>query len=267
MDAFNLLILQSKRETMMFYPIDPSEKYGLFALRLGKYKAHFYTQGTRSYILTTAYWHCQAWDGLDSCLFIFTSGTTHSGTTPDKDCPASAVLKDHDPPLIFDLEADPSENYPLRVDTPDIETMLQQIQKVKQQFEASMVFGESQISKGTDPNLEPCCNPQCSPKPTCCHCWWDRLLQLLMKTLEGMAALHCCFLVDRWALITVHTEEEYAKNVLPQWCDFLLFEYCYLIYNVISSLAFFIIKALTMFRNLNNEDNNKGSDIKHIFYF
>ena len=30
----------------MFYPTDPSEMYGLFALRLGKYKAHFYTRGT-----------------------------------------------------------------------------------------------------------------------------------------------------------------------------------------------------------------------------
>lgn len=30
---------------MMFYPIDPNEKYGLFAVRLGKYKAHFYTRG------------------------------------------------------------------------------------------------------------------------------------------------------------------------------------------------------------------------------
>lgn len=39
-------LLQSKREAMMFYPTDPNEKFGLFALRLGKYKAHFYTRGT-----------------------------------------------------------------------------------------------------------------------------------------------------------------------------------------------------------------------------
>lgn len=47
---FFLLFLQSKRETMVFYPTDPAEKYGLFALRLGKYKAHFYTQGTADFI-------------------------------------------------------------------------------------------------------------------------------------------------------------------------------------------------------------------------
>ncbi|KAM9854888.1 arylsulfatase A [Aulostomus maculatus] len=133
---------QSKRETMMFYPTDPKEQYGLFALRLGKYKAHFYTRGA-----------------------------THSGTTPDKDCPVFAVLTAHDPPLIFDLEADPSENYPLPLmGRPDIRDLLERIKVVKQQFEASMVFGESQIAKGNDPLLEPCCSPQCSPKPSCCRC-------------------------------------------------------------------------------------------------
>lgn len=126
----------------MFYPTDPSEKYGLFALRLGKYKAHFYTRGA-----------------------------THSGTTPDQDCSVFAVLKAHNPPLIFDLEADPSEHYPLPLmGKPDLQAVLERIMKVKVQFEASMLFGESQISKGSDTNLEPCCNPQCSPKPSCCKC-------------------------------------------------------------------------------------------------
>ncbi|XP_061578012.1 arylsulfatase A [Cololabis saira] len=132
----------SKREAMMFYPIDPNEAHGLFALRLGKYKAHFYTRGA-----------------------------SHSGTTPDQDCPVYAVLKAHDPPLIFDLEADPSEHYPLPLEErPDIQTVLERIMKVKAQFEASMVFGQSQLEKGTDPNLAPCCNPECTPKPGCCHC-------------------------------------------------------------------------------------------------
>lgn len=36
----------------MFYPTDPNEMYGLFALRLGKYKAHFYTRGTVGFICT-----------------------------------------------------------------------------------------------------------------------------------------------------------------------------------------------------------------------
>uniref|UniRef100_A0A671Y7G9 Arylsulfatase A n=1 Tax=Sparus aurata TaxID=8175 RepID=A0A671Y7G9_SPAAU len=133
---------QSKREAMMFYPTDPNEMFGLFALRLGKYKAHFYTRGA-----------------------------SHSGTIPDPDCSPIAALKAHDPPLLFDLEADPSEHYPLPSEgDPDLEAVLERIKKIKEQFESSMVFGESQISKGTDRDLEPCCNPTCSPKPSCCHC-------------------------------------------------------------------------------------------------
>uniref|UniRef100_A0A3Q3WPL2 Sulfatase N-terminal domain-containing protein n=1 Tax=Mola mola TaxID=94237 RepID=A0A3Q3WPL2_MOLML len=142
-DGVNITeLLLSKRETMMFYPVDPSEEYSIFALRLGRYKAHFYTQGS-----------------------------LHSSTTPDKECSVCASLKFHDPPLLFDLEADPSEHYPLSLeDRPDLQVLLQRIKKVKEQFEASMVFGESQMSKGKDPDLAPCCNPQCSPKPDCCHC-------------------------------------------------------------------------------------------------
>ncbi|XP_024235397.1 arylsulfatase A [Oncorhynchus tshawytscha] len=132
----------SKREAMMFYPTDPSEKYGLFALRLGKYKAHFYTRGAG-----------------------------HSETTPDQDCHIISFLKPHDPPLLFDLESDPSENYPLSpLGRPDLQALLQRIGVVKKQFEASMVFGESQIGKGSDPDLEPCCTPHCTPKPSCCQC-------------------------------------------------------------------------------------------------
>ncbi|XP_061677646.1 arylsulfatase A isoform X2 [Syngnathoides biaculeatus] len=133
---------KSQREAVMFYPSDPSEALGLFALRLGKYKAHFYTRGS-----------------------------THSSTTPDKECSALSALTAHDPPLLFDLEADPSERYPLVPGgQTDVPALLQRIKKVKERFEASMSFGESQNGKGSDPRLEPCCAPQCSPKPHCCRC-------------------------------------------------------------------------------------------------
>lgn len=143
-DMTNVLVNrgQSQRNTMLFYPTDPTEMYGPFALRMGKYKAHFYTRGA-----------------------------THSGTTPDKDCPVFAVLKAHDPPLLFDLETDPTENYPLPlIGRPDLKAVLEKIQKVKAELKATMVFGESQVDKGVDHSLAPCCNPQCQPKPTCCQC-------------------------------------------------------------------------------------------------
>lgn len=72
---FNPFFLQSKRETMMFYPTDPSEMYGLFALRLGKYKAHFYTRGTVTFTFTIwkriKHYHSQNWGVFDSCLSVF----------------------------------------------------------------------------------------------------------------------------------------------------------------------------------------------------
>ncbi|KAK1785014.1 hypothetical protein P4O66_018448 [Electrophorus voltai] len=131
-----------KREAMFFYPTDPSEKYGVFAVRMEKYKAHYYTRGA-----------------------------AHSDTTPDQDCHITSFLKQHDPPLLFDLESDPSENYNLSPsEHPELASVLQKIQALKDQFEASMQFGESEVKKGTDPALEPCCTPQCTPKPECCQC-------------------------------------------------------------------------------------------------
>ncbi|XP_053742634.1 arylsulfatase A-like [Synchiropus splendidus] len=143
-DMANILFnhTRSERETMMFYPTTPPQQYGLFAVRWGKYKAHYYT-----------------------------SGSEFSDMSPNPDCPPSAKVKSHDPPLVFDLEADPSENFPLTLDdTPDLLALVEKIKRVKEEFEATMEFGESQILKGTDVELEPCCNPRCTPKPTCCHC-------------------------------------------------------------------------------------------------
>ncbi|XP_036374261.1 arylsulfatase A-like [Megalops cyprinoides] len=132
----------SKREAMFYYPTGASEKHGPFAVRLGRFKAHY-----------------------------FTAGSIKSSTTPDQDCHETAHLKYHDTPLLFDLETDPSENYNLATpDHPEYKAVLQLIQDVKTDFEGGMVFGEAQVGKGTDPALEPCCAPQCTPKPTCCSC-------------------------------------------------------------------------------------------------
>lgn len=39
------LCLQSPRHTLFFYSAYPDEVRGVFAVRSGKYKAHFFTQG------------------------------------------------------------------------------------------------------------------------------------------------------------------------------------------------------------------------------
>ncbi|XP_060632309.2 arylsulfatase A [Anolis sagrei] len=135
---------KSPRQLMFYYPPSPNQLLGVFAVRYGKYKAHFFTQGA-----------------------------FHSDTTPDADCHGLTPLKAHDPPLLFDLEADPAENYNLLQGDamgPDLLTILKETRLQKALFDLRMEFGQSQTARGQDPSLEPCCNPQCGPKPSCCSC-------------------------------------------------------------------------------------------------
>ncbi|XP_059581562.1 arylsulfatase A isoform X2 [Alligator mississippiensis] len=135
----------SPRQTMFYYPPAPSKALGVFAVRQGKYKAHFFTQGA-----------------------------FHSDTTPDAACHGLTPLTPHEPPLLFDLESDPAENYDLlqssTAPSPVVLRALKEIQMQKMQFDQRMVFGDSQMKKGSDPALEPCCVPACTPKPSCCRC-------------------------------------------------------------------------------------------------
>uniref|UniRef100_A0A8B9ISZ1 Arylsulfatase A n=1 Tax=Amazona collaria TaxID=241587 RepID=A0A8B9ISZ1_9PSIT len=134
---------KSPRQTMFFYPPSPDPLHGPFAVRFGKYKAHYFTQGS-----------------------------LHSDTTPDEACHGLTPLTPHLPPLLFDLESDPAENYDLLQSGvgPELLQVLKEIQLHKVLFEQRMEFGESQIRKGRDPALQPCCVPNCTPKPSCCRC-------------------------------------------------------------------------------------------------
>uniref|UniRef100_A0A8B9P894 Arylsulfatase A n=1 Tax=Apteryx owenii TaxID=8824 RepID=A0A8B9P894_APTOW len=134
---------KSPRQTMFYYPPNPDQLHGPFAVRLGKYKAHYFTQGS-----------------------------FHSDTTPDQACHGLTPLTPHVPPLLFDLESDPAEHYDLVQSAagPEVLQVLKEIKLQKELFEQRMEFGESQIRKGRDPALQPCCVPDCTPKPSCCRC-------------------------------------------------------------------------------------------------
>ncbi|XP_063165564.1 arylsulfatase A [Candoia aspera] len=135
---------KSPRRTMFFYPPAPNELYGVFAVRYGRYKAHFFTKGAFS-----------------------------SGATPDRACGGFTPLIPQEPPLLFDLESDPAENYnllPGGAQTPGILNILKEARLLKASFDSDMKFGESQLAMGNDPLLQPCCVPQCVPKPSCCRC-------------------------------------------------------------------------------------------------
>lgn len=55
----------------MFYPTDPSEMYGVFAIRLEKYKAHFYTQGKKCFTCTNSYFPLKAQGAFLALFFYF----------------------------------------------------------------------------------------------------------------------------------------------------------------------------------------------------
>ena len=40
--------------------------------------------------------------------------------------------------------------------------------QAKSAFEAGMVWGESQMGRGLNPQYEPCAKPGCTPFPDCC---------------------------------------------------------------------------------------------------
>uniref|UniRef100_A0A8I3PR20 Arylsulfatase A n=2 Tax=Canis lupus familiaris TaxID=9615 RepID=A0A8I3PR20_CANLF len=136
---------RSPRQSLFFYSAYPDEVHGVFAVRSGKYKAHFFTQGS-----------------------------PHSDTTPDPACHASSPLTAHEPPLLFDLSEDPGENYNLLGGmaevAPEALQALKQLQLLKAQFDATVTFSPSQMARGEDPALQICCQPGCTPRPSCCHC-------------------------------------------------------------------------------------------------
>ncbi|XP_044533242.1 arylsulfatase A [Gracilinanus agilis] len=137
---------KSSRKNLFFYSPAPNKAQGVFAIRRGKYKAHF-----------------------------FTEGSTHSDMVADPACHALTPLTAHDPPLLFDLETDPGENYELGSHGPKeemtvIQETMKEMQLLKAEFDAAMTFGESQMAQGIDPALELCCRSGCSPRPECCNC-------------------------------------------------------------------------------------------------
>lgn len=132
---------KTNRTHYFYYPKDPSPKIGLYAIRDAQYKAHFYTQGS----------HCDQ-------------------KYRDQDCWDATKQAKQDPPLLFDLLVDPSEGHPIKSHSPEYIAAMASLQKVADEFQATAVFAESQILRGSNQTVLPCCSPGCSPFPSCCTC-------------------------------------------------------------------------------------------------
>ena len=112
----------------------------LMAVRLHQFKAHFHTMGS----------HCLP-------------------SYPDHDCHNNATLQHYDPPLLFNVNQDPKERYPLDV-TGKHKVELQKILDIIAEHNKTMTFGLPQVDQGNNPLNFPCCSPSCSPRPHCCKC-------------------------------------------------------------------------------------------------
>ncbi|XP_070577428.1 arylsulfatase A-like [Ptychodera flava] len=131
---------KSKRDTFFYIFAYADPKYPIYAVRHKQYKAHYYTEGS------------------SNCDF-----------THDLDCRPTANRTAHNPPLLYDLNSDPSEQYDLSSD-PNYASVLKELDEIRRKFAAELDWAPAEILKPSDPNVEPCCNPGCSPRPSCCHC-------------------------------------------------------------------------------------------------
>lgn len=129
----------SVREGFVYYPKDPNPEVGIFAVRVFQYKAHYYQQGS----------HC-----LD--------------TYPDIVCRSNYSVRVLIPPLLFNVEEDTSEVYPIDFSSEEYSNAMKEINNFKEEFEKEMIWGESQIKVGSSPDLNPCASPGCNPFPSCC---------------------------------------------------------------------------------------------------
>jgi len=62
----------------------------------------------------------------------------------------------HDPPLIYNVEIDPSEIYPLNAS--NYTSLLADFAVAVKKHNSTMEFGEDQMRKGSDPSVAVCCN-------------------------------------------------------------------------------------------------------------
>ena len=128
---------KSPHENFFYYCKD-----NLMAARVGNYKAHFKTQRVRS----------QAEYG-EKCLGGFPVNDYFDCNECEGDC-----VTEHDPPLLFDIDRDPGEAYPL----PTIQyvDVLKSIKSAVEDHQSKMVKGVSLLDTvDRTKAIVPCCNP------------------------------------------------------------------------------------------------------------
>ena len=87
------------------------------------------------------------------------------------DFQCKAKLTKRNPPLLYDLNSDPGERYPL--DSATYSSILEIMMDLKKTYKETVPWAPSEILKGQSKEAFPCCgspNRDCTPFPECCNC-------------------------------------------------------------------------------------------------
>ena len=126
--------------------------YILHAVRLGPWKALFRTPRVNDTI------------GTGTC--VYRPGRDLSG------CSCNEEANDqYDPPLLYQLDRDPSEKYPVRSTDPQYQDILAKAYAARVRYSLVETM-PSQTATPADPALQPCCNP---PECRCMEAFAPRL--------------------------------------------------------------------------------------------
>mmetsp|Transcript_16109 Transcript_16109/g.41007 ORF Transcript_16109/g.41007 Transcript_16109/m.41007 type:complete len:546 (+) Transcript_16109:47-1684(+) len=150
------------------HPDDPQP--GLWAVRCGPYKAHFVTS-------------CAVMGALGDkrCVGSYDVGECHGSECDEKLLAMQgATAVHHDPPMMFQVEKDPGELYPLDPKSAAYKGALSKILAAKKAHEDSLVPVPNQMSQGVSKHHGKCCDPESQKKyPTYQNCTcnpevWDK---------------------------------------------------------------------------------------------
>ena len=132
----------SSDRVFLYTSSSPNPDVGMMALRMGQYKAHFYTQGS----------------------------SLSDDFNYDPVCSSMANLTEHSPPLLFNLDQDPGERYPL--DREMYAEVLKRMIDLRNELSQKISWAPSEMLKGTSKKAFPCCRGSqlCHPFPSCCDC-------------------------------------------------------------------------------------------------
>ncbi|XP_072048897.1 arylsulfatase-like [Amphiura filiformis] len=132
----------------------------LYTVRFGSYKFHFNTHKT-----WTKEEHHAIPGRCGDGGFPLNQNIQCTGCSANQRNPPECFKK-HDPPLMYNLDKDPQEAYPLNVSLPANKPIFEEMMNELEKFLDKMVMAPS-LFADLSPSVIPCCTPESFPNCTC----------------------------------------------------------------------------------------------------